>query len=146
VFSAFGECGRFKIRDGMPRGPAILCVALPFRPSCARPAPPHGPLASQGKEYGIVARPVCPLGDRFQVPNLGALTKHESRHGASVPCVTRVSHWHAQVKGVEYAWTNCSGSDCALVTGFFCVSRFDRPHPYPACNRDSDAPPSFVQR
>jgi hypothetical protein len=45
--------------DGKPRGPAILFVALPFRPSCARPAPPHGPLASQDRVADRGATCMC---------------------------------------------------------------------------------------
>ena len=53
-----------------------------FRPSCARPAPPHGPLASQWTEYGIVARPVCVLGHRSGSLNRARI---RSRH----PCCAR---------------------------------------------------------
>jgi len=74
------------------------------------------------------------------------LARHESRQSASVSCVTRgFPHWHAQVKGVEYAWTNCSGSDCTLVIGLFRFSRFHRAGPHPARNRYRDAPLSSLQ-
>jgi hypothetical protein len=38
-------------------------------------------LFETGAEYRIVARPVCVLGDSFQVSYLGALTKHECEVG-----------------------------------------------------------------
>jgi hypothetical protein len=42
-----------------------------------------------------VARPVCVLGDSFQVSYLGALTKHESKVGIRAVRDRSFPHWHA---------------------------------------------------